>query len=74
MMTLTLGAGLAPSRQPRAMLQQAAVALAGRLAAGWDQASSRLEDWTVERLLPAAGGASLAMVPVSFLARMFIAR
>ncbi len=40
---------------------------------GFDRASAVVADWCLEHVLDAAGGLTLAMVPFSLLAWMFIA-
>ncbi|WP_428374404.1 hypothetical protein [Lichenicoccus sp.] len=58
----------------RAMVPPSLAALPSVFASAIDRATGRVNDWALDHLLDAAGGLSLALLPVSFLAWMFITR
>ena len=74
MTTLSLNSSNSVSDSLRAVVPPSFAALPARLASAIDQASVRVNDWALDHLLDAAGGLSLALLPVSFLAWMFVTR
>ncbi len=74
MTTLSMNAGYTDRAVFRPTVPASVSSLVAGTSAAIDRASSRAGDWALEHLLGAAGGMTLALVPFSFLAWMFIAR
>ena len=74
MTSLSMTSGYSVGASVRAAMPRSIATLPSRLSSAIDQVGARVNDWALDHLLDAAGGVSLALLPVSFLAWMFVTR